>query len=249
MRFASLVLSAAVCFTAVSAAPSQPKSKGCHSNAECLQQGKPVMKPKHLGSPTRRALPQVSSGPPVATSGLIEVTDSTGVNTLGYLSQTLTNDGAFTYSFSAAELVSFSADAIDPTSGLTLTLGTAPSIGYQYLAGSYGTGGTSILGDNGNYVVLTAADDTSTASSTPEGISTAFCGYTTCEAETGIWTFDPSTQELTAQWVNPAGDSLAAEIGFDPASSDLILSESTDAYNTAHGANVETVRFFLGNYA
>jgi hypothetical protein len=30
------------------------------------------------------------------------------------------------------------------------------------------------------------------------------------------WTFDPSTQELTAQWVNPAGDSLAAEIGFDP---------------------------------
>jgi hypothetical protein len=33
------------------------------------------------------------------------------------------------------------------------------------------------------------------------------------------WTFNPSTQELTAQWVNPAGDSLAAEIGYDPSTS------------------------------
>ncbi|OSC97168.1 hypothetical protein PYCCODRAFT_1472054 [Trametes coccinea BRFM310] len=52
--------------------------------------------------------------------------------------------------------------------------------------------------------------------------------------ESAIWTFDVSTQALTAHWVNPDGSHPKTRVAYNAHNGTLLLTGDVDAYNQAH---------------
>ncbi|KAL7278242.1 hypothetical protein ACG7TL_008218 [Trametes sanguinea] len=52
--------------------------------------------------------------------------------------------------------------------------------------------------------------------------------------ESAIWTFDVSTQALTAHWVNPDGSHPKTRVAYNAHNGTLLLTGDVDAYNLAH---------------
>ncbi|KAI0073513.1 hypothetical protein K474DRAFT_1710642 [Panus rudis PR-1116 ss-1] len=64
-------------------------------------------------------------------------------------------------------------------------------------------------------------------------------------SQSSLWSFDPTTKELTPHWVNPDGSVAETVIGFDIRNNAIVLTGDIAAYNAHNTWPVTPVHFFL----
>ncbi|KAG8693586.1 hypothetical protein FRC11_002803, partial [Ceratobasidium sp. 423] len=204
-----------------------PAQVGPVTNAKRFAQGLPPLPIKRRGGPhndgayhregTRVAAApraETSSTPPTNTKCNILAKTSDGA-TLGYISAAFNDFGEYGTpqgSQAGALEISFPQGS---TSQVSFVAASAPdainSFPYLSAAVGYMSDGDDLGSGSSNYIAITGNSGPTDPGSPPS--SSTSNSYTTrtgqpANSETSIWTYDPTTQNIQAVWVNTDGKSV-----------------------------------------
>lgn len=195
------------------------------TNAELLRRGLPLKYPVlRRGTPTRRtgpsALPQSDpdTSPPAsektAYTGIIQIRNADTDNVLGYVSAAPLNSIIALQSTSnGALIVNFEADPTGPSTQLNLGMENSGT-GYPYLGLVQAIADPdSVFGPTlPNFGFIAGTIETASGA-IPANIDNSYSAHYGKQrtGESGVWAFDPSTDVLTPQWVNPDGSTPALD--------------------------------------
>ncbi|RSH95482.1 hypothetical protein EHS25_000574 [Saitozyma podzolica] len=194
--------------------------KRCTTNAECLRQRQPLLKPHPKRS---RALAPRASGTSYSTRGYFKIVTTDGT-TYGYLSSAA-NQGRFT------NIVSSTTGALVLDASISLTGTTSSSgIGLQIdAADNYNTypwismivnDTTTVDVNTGTYSYLIPVGTTSSnPNPTASQVGISYQSIPTGQAETFVWTYNPTTSEITATWTNTNTAANGASVTLQTAAS------------------------------
>ncbi|KAJ7461024.1 hypothetical protein B0H11DRAFT_2057849 [Mycena galericulata] len=221
-------------------APSRDRVPSGLTNAQRLARHLPL-KPPTRRSSARRALASPAATP--ANRGYIQVlsVDANGnpSSVLGYVSRT-------TYVHTQYVVGSSLDDAllVGPSGARDLvTLNSdTPSFSFLGLVEGREDPSSGLAQGSFNYLYLASTQQTS-ANSTPQNVANSFSAANggAEQAESAVWTIDPATHVLTAQWINPDG-SHAPTISFVQGSA-IYFSGDLQAFNQMHPAQVQRIAF------
>jgi len=178
------------------------------TNAARMQAGLAPLKPRSFYQPSRVAA-RAPSTSILPVAGTIEVKDGSG-NFVGFISNTIGQVGyGITNTQSNAIAISFT--AIAP---FNIAISNQP---YPYL----GFAGSSLEPDSDVTNAMTATNPTAPGA-IPQNVGNAAMEpyfpfpMPTDTSESAIWSYDASTQSLTAQWINPDGSQPPTHFFYSP---------------------------------
>ncbi|KAF9022533.1 hypothetical protein BDZ89DRAFT_1137271 [Hymenopellis radicata] len=192
--------------------------------------------PTRMGS-ARRSVPSGSVNTPV--TGTIKITRADNGALVGYVNEDYTSGGTRRYG-----ITTDAANALQVTTLVTqnsyttieLQEPTPTDAAHPLLGAVVGpaNSGDNLSSGSYNYALLTGTSHTD-ANSPP---SAAGNSYSSQNSESTIWTYLPSidlpsTQQLTAQWVNPDGSKPTTFLYYLPGSNALLLTGDVSAFNSA----------------
>ncbi|KAG8922872.1 hypothetical protein FRC01_013502 [Tulasnella sp. 417] len=242
LKTSSLLILSPAAIAAVNGMPLEPQTDGLNpttttrgnsaeltpdrmTNAQRFAMGLPPLKPKTLRRGTRtrqgRGRGGASMLPVVPRRCNILVEDTDEGTRLGYLKPEINSDGfygAFQPNQANALEVSFSTPAGEDgwTTGLNLFVENAPDSSKPYLGGGvfYSQDGNQDIGTG----TWTFAGIGGSGTTTELGVPPAPVENTANKSgwETAIWTYDTSTQRITAQWVNADGYNPGTHLAYLP---------------------------------
>ncbi|TFK50841.1 hypothetical protein OE88DRAFT_1659944 [Heliocybe sulcata] len=209
------------------------------TNAQRLARGLPLRKPRRVQA--RQATP--SSCPTISHTGTIRVTDIDAGGVLGYVSSTpnifgeyelaTTASGALRVSFGTSSCLS---SAVYSQFDVTTENGISnfPLLGFMtgFANTNYGIGSGS-----SNYAYLGGVTQTpegspaiqqansfSAASGIPDGV------------ESAVWTWEPSSNALTVQWINTDGSSPTTYLAYLAGDAAIILTGDLGTFRNIFGS-------------
>ncbi|KAJ7702281.1 hypothetical protein B0H17DRAFT_1043504 [Mycena rosella] len=211
------------------------------TNAQRLARHLPLKPPTRLSS-ARRALASPVPASANSNRGYIQVqsVDANGnPSVVGYVSKTTYVGTQYVVSPSLdnALLVSPNGDR-----GLLTLNSDTPSPAFLGLVQGRDDTSSSLAQGSFNYLYLASSAQTS-PNSTPQDVGNSFrSAYgEPYPAESAVWTVDPMTHSLTAQWINPDG-SPAPTISFLQGSA-IYFSGDPEVFHQMFGAPVQRIAF------
>ncbi|KAJ7087498.1 hypothetical protein C8R44DRAFT_893200 [Mycena epipterygia] len=211
------------------------------TNAKRLAMGLPPLNPRRRGA----VAPRQSPLPPASTKCNILATETDGTFA-GYVSpawNSFGEYGALQDAQDGALEVSFSYSPDSPGQ-LSFTATNGPDATYPFIGAIKGiSSSSSDLGPgSANYAYLGGTSQTP-AGSPPSAGDNAFDAAThlTEDIESAIWSYDSSTQAITAQWINT--DSSAPSTHIVHTQGVLALTGDVNAFTSTFGPTDEVIFF------
>ncbi|KAJ6606475.1 hypothetical protein DFH09DRAFT_1120331 [Mycena vulgaris] len=208
------------------------------SNAERLARRLPLKAPSRRSSAHRARYSSTPPSPQI--TGYIQVLslgDSSSV--LGYVSKnSLSGSGhyAYTASLDNALLVGVSGDGT--TSGNIVTLNSDyPSPSFLGLVQGRDSTSSDLATGSFNYLYLASTAPTDPGAS-PQDVGSK-SGTIPRTSESSVWTIDPVTSALTAQWIN-TDDTPAPTISFTQ-STGIYFGGDPDAFHAKYPSPIQTI--------
>ncbi|KAJ6527852.1 hypothetical protein DFH09DRAFT_1186257 [Mycena vulgaris] len=215
------------------------------TNAKRLALGLPPLKPRRRGMAARAAS---SPLPPVTQTCNIRAQGTDGTD-FGFISPVWNGFGEYGTFQSAQDgalVVSFSYSANSPTQ-IDFTATNGPSATFPFMGATDGFASDSpnFAVGSYNYAYLGGTTQSppgsppfsgATSFSTATGISKSF--------ESAIWSYDPKTQAITAQWVNTDGSMPATHIVYvNDSNQALALTGDVGSFQSTFGVPYPEVTF------
>jgi len=169
------------------------------TNAEAFARGLPPLALKRRNKAHR---PRQTGSAPVDHPGFIQVTDASG-NILGDLGQLSAGSSALGVSSTSVPFsVTFDAAPIGVTSEIDITADTSFYSTYPVVGAVYAPGyGDNVLAPGSTTYAYLRPSTHTDAGSPPQNVDNS---YSSAKAsESAIFTYDASTNAITAQWINP----------------------------------------------
>jgi len=220
------------------------------TNSKRFALGLPPLKPKahrragpgiggtHVQAAARALTSQV---PPVTAQCNILATDSNG-NVIGFISPSWNGFGEYgTFQGSSAGALVLSFSYIPgSSSNLDCTAVNSPSGAYPFFGAidGFGSDTDDLAPGNPNYVYIGGTTQTP-AGSTPASGGNSFAAATGYDesVESAIWSYDPVSQAITANWVNTDGSTVPTTIIYaDGDENALALTCDYGAFSSVYGA-------------
>ncbi|KAH6889073.1 hypothetical protein BKA70DRAFT_1442690 [Coprinopsis sp. MPI-PUGE-AT-0042] len=202
------------------------------TNAQRLAAGLSPMAPKRRFSPSKVGLAARAAASPISYSGTIAIRDNSGTASMGWMASGLAS-GNIVYTSSPSGKLPVSFTYYD--SGSVFEIGVQDTANYRYV----GVAGSTLGSNNANAFNLVRTNSVPygppqtvghSASSGPQG------------SESFIWKLNPTSNELTAVWVNPSGNVITPTYFYvsGPSGSNIRLS----GHGNLNAALLTKVRLF-----
>ncbi|KAG8977381.1 hypothetical protein FRC05_001779 [Tulasnella sp. 425] len=239
-----------------SPASSRAQLVGRMTNAKRLSMGLPPLKPKSLHRGTRvgsapRGGPSMTPPVPWVYSLFQHVPGTDGTD-YGFISPVWNGFGEYGQvqsSQDSALVVTFnvSPDA-SSTSQLDFTADNSPSATYPFFGAIDGFASTSDnLGPGSyNYAYIGGTTQTPAGSPPNSGGDNSFTAATGIpeDIESAVWTYDASTNAITAQWINTDGSSPATHIVYaNDANQAFALTGDVGSFQSTFGVPYPEITF------
>ncbi|PPQ66515.1 hypothetical protein CVT24_007064 [Panaeolus cyanescens] len=177
-------------------------------------------------APTRvvgsgQLVPRNPNPSPISYSGTVKVKNASNNSNLGYIQKGLTGGGRFTISSLSSTAVVVSLSFVSSSSPLQLSI-NSNTPNWPYIGGA----GATLQSNNNNRVSIVGTNSVPSGS-TPQNVGNSSGSN---GSESYIWKFNPNTNEITAEWVNPNGSTPAVYIYYSSsgANSGLHLSANSN---------------------
>ncbi|KAG9108579.1 hypothetical protein FRC07_008429 [Ceratobasidium sp. 392] len=238
--------------------PAAPVEAG--TNAKRFAKGLPPLAPRtrrrhpQRGAPHRlgtrvQAAPRAQTSPTPPENQKCNILVKTGDATLGYITpsfNTFGEYGTFQPGPAGALEISFSYSPDSP-SQLDFLATNGPSSTYPYMGAVMGYASDSDNFSQGSYNYAYVAGTQQTPSGSPPVVGDSSFGTATGipgDYESAIWTYDPATQAISAQWINTDGSAPGTHLLYANDGNDAILLTGDPAtLNETFGTDYPEVTF------
>ncbi|KAJ7632159.1 hypothetical protein FB45DRAFT_495013 [Roridomyces roridus] len=213
------------------------------TNAQRLARHLPL-KPPTRRSSARRAVASSTPAAPAANRAYIQVVS---VDANGNADQTATPLGYVSRRTSHAQYNVGTAleDAlyVEPSGHNLITLNSdIPSPAFLGLVQGRDDTSATLAENSFNYLYLALTEQTA-PNATPQSVGSSYTAAYggSNQAESAVWTVDPKSRVLTAQWTNPDGSNGPTKC-FSQGSA-IYCSGDPDAFNAKYGAAIQRIAF------
>ncbi|KAJ7915468.1 hypothetical protein B0H13DRAFT_1999845 [Mycena leptocephala] len=221
-------------------APSREHVPSSLTNGERLARHLPLKPPSRRSSARRAAASPAAS---TASRGYIQVlsVDESGnpIGVLGYVSRTTYENTQYLVQPSIADAL-----LVAPSGDHNLVILNSNTPFHAFLGLVQGREDTSsgLATGSSNFLYLASTEQTS-PNATPQNVGNSFNTVSggPFPAESAVWTYNPITHSLTAQWINP-DSSRAPTIAFVQGSA-IYFSGDPGAFQQTHSAPVQKIAF------